>query len=146
MPTRSASAVWEGNLKNGKGKMKLGSGAFEGSYSFSSRFESGKGTNPEELIGAAHAGCFSMALANMLSEDGHIPKRIATTARVTIEKVGDSFKITSSDLTTEAEVPGIDSARFTEIAEKAKTGCPVSQALTGTKISLNAKLLAVATR
>lgn len=144
MPTRNASAIWEGDLKGGKGTMKLGSGAFEGAYSFASRFENGEGTNPEELIGAAHAGCFSMALANMLSEAGHTPKRVATSAKVTIEKVGDGFKITTFELTTEADVPGIDAGEFEKWAEKAKTGCPVSQVLTGAKITLNAKLVGAA--
>jgi len=144
MPIRNASAVWEGNLRDGKGTMKLGSGAFEGAYSFASRFADGNGTNPEELIGAAHAGCFSMAFANMLSEAGHTPNRVATTAKITIEKVGEGFKITKSELTTEADVPGIDAGKFEELAEKAKTGCPVSQALAGTNITLNAKLTGAA--
>lgn len=144
MPIRNASAVWEGNLRDGNGTMKLGSGAFEGAYSFASRFADGNGTNPEELIGAAHAGCFSMAFANMLSEAGHTPKRVATSAKITIEKVGDGFKITKSELTTEADVPGIDAGKFEELAQKAKAGCPVSQALAGTSITLNAKLIGAA--
>src|ERR1700740_2777330 len=101
MAKRTASAVWEGNLREGKGKVKLGSGAFEGQYSFSSRFEEGTGTNPEELIGAAHAGCFSMALAAGLTKAGHNSKRISTNASVTLEKVGEAFKITTIELNTE---------------------------------------------
>src|SRR6266567_4247198 len=108
MATRTGSAVWEGTLKEGKGTMKLGSGAFEGPYSFSSRFEEGKGTNPEELIGAAEAGCFSMALSSNLEKAGHPVKRIRTTANVKLEMVDGGPKITSIELQTEAEVPGID--------------------------------------
>src|SRR6266702_3394826 len=125
MATRIGSAVWDGTLKQGKGTMKLGSGAFEGKYSFSSRFEEGKGTNPEELVGAAHAGCFSMALAAGLTKAGHNPTRISTTV----------------ELNTEAEVPGIDEKTFLEYAETAKKNCPVSQALAGVDIKLNAKLV-----
>ena len=121
--------------------MKLGSGAFEGSYSFVSRFEDGPGSNPEELIGAAHAGCFSMALSHMLSEAGHIPDVVHTTAKVHIDKVGDGFKITSIELVTQGKVPGIDEETFQEKAEAAKEGCPVSQALAGTEIKLEAELL-----
>jgi osmotically inducible protein OsmC len=140
MPVRKAHAQWEGRLRDGKGTMKLGSGAFEGAYSFASRFEEAGGTNPEELIAAAHAGCFSMAFANMLDEAGHAPERIATTASVAIEKTDDGFSITRSALVTEAKVPGIDEASFREIAEKAKAGCPVSRALGGVEISLEATL------
>ncbi|MEJ2698933.1 MAG: OsmC family protein [Desulfuromonadales bacterium] len=140
MPTRTANAVWEGDLKEGKGKVALGSGSFEGSYGFASRFEDGKGTNPEELIGAAHAGCFSMALANMLAQSGSPANRIDTKASVKIEKVAEGFRITSIELTTRGEVPGIDEKTFLEHAEKAKTDCPVSQALKGTEIRLQAKL------
>jgi len=112
MSTRIGSAIWEGTLKDGKGTMKLGSGAFEGSYSFASRFEDGMGTNPEELIGGAEAGCFSMALSLGLTKAGYSPKLISTIAKVHIENVGDGFKITSIDLTTEAQVPGIDEKTF----------------------------------
>lgn len=140
MAVRKADAVWEGDLKAGQGKMKLGSGAYEGAYSFKSRFEEGAGTNPEELIGAAHAGCFSMALSNMLSEAGHVPKRVQTNAKVHLEMVEGAPKITKIELNTEGEVPGIDEKTFLDHAEKAKTGCPVSQALAGTQITLNAKL------
>lgn len=141
MPVRKANAVWHGDLKEGKGKMKLGTGAFEGAYSFSSRFEEGKGTNPEELIGAAHAGCFSMALSNILAKAGHTPKRVETNANVHLEKVGAGFKITTIELNTEAEVPGMDEHAFQEHANTAKVNCPVSQALKGVEIKLKARLL-----
>ena len=140
MATRNGSAVWEGNLKEGKGTMKLGSGAYQGPYSFSSRFESGTGTNPEELIGAAEAGCFSMALSNNLSKAGYPPKRINTTAKVNLQQVEGGFKITSIELETDAEVPGVDQAKFNELAEQTKKTCPVSVALAGTEIKLNARL------
>src|SRR5213082_3416744 len=129
MPERSATARWQGGLKDGKGTMRLGSGAFEGQYSFSSRFEEGTGTNPEELIGAAHAGCFSMALAAGLTKAGFKPTRINTKANVSLDKVSEAFKITTIELNTEAEVPGIDEKTFLEQAETAKKNCPVSQAL-----------------
>jgi len=144
MAKRTASAVWEGTLREGKGKVKLGSGAFEGQYSFASRFEDGAGTNPEELIGAAHAGCFSMALAAGLTKAGHNPTRISTKANVSLEKVGEGFKITTIELNTEGEVPGIDEKTFLEQAETAKKNCPVSQALAGTEIKLNATLVKTA--
>jgi len=141
MATRNGSAEWRGDLKGGSGTVKVGDGVFEGNYSFSSRFEEGEGTNPEELIGAAHAGCFSMALSGGLGRAGHPPKRIATTAKVHIEKVGEGFSITRIELDCEAEVPGIDEATFQDLANKAKEGCPVSKALAGTQITLNAKLV-----
>ncbi len=141
MAKRTASAVWEGTLREGKGRVKLGSGAFEGQYSFASRFEEGTGTNPEELIGAAHAGCFSMALAAGLTKAGFNPTRISTNAAVSLEKVGEGFKITTIELNTEAEIPNIDEAAFLEQAEGAKKNCPVSQALAGAEITLNAKLV-----
>ncbi|MGE0130558.1 MAG: OsmC family protein [Blastocatellales bacterium] len=144
MVTRTGNAVWEGTLKEGKGSVKLGSGAYEGPYSFTSRFENGKGTNPEELIGAAHAGCFSMALANELAQAGHPAKRVSTTARVHLEKTGDGFRITSIDLNTEAEVPGIDEQTFLKQADTAKKNCPVSKALGGTEIKLQARLMKAA--
>jgi lipoyl-dependent peroxiredoxin len=144
MAKRNASAIWEGTLKDGKGTVKLGSGAFEGQYSFASRFEEGTGTNPEELIGAAHAGCFSMALAAGLTRAGFKPTRISTNATVSLEKVGEAFKITTIELKTEAEIPEIEEAAFLEQAETAKKNCPVSQALAGTQISLNAKLVKAA--
>lgn len=141
MPVRSAEAVWEGDLQSGKGRMSFGSGAFEGQYSFSSRFEEGTGTNPEELIGAAHAGCFSMALSGALGRAGHTPTRVQTTARIHLEKSDAGFSITRSELVCEAEVPGIDEAQFAEIAEGAKAGCPVSRVLAGAEITLDARLV-----
>src|SRR5215211_5641464 len=108
MPERSATARWEGGLQSGKGTMRLGSGAFQGAYSFSSRFEQGTGTNPEELIGAAHAGCFSMALSAALGKNGFTPRRVSTSANVHLEPVEGGFGITAVDLKTEADVPGID--------------------------------------
>src|SRR5947199_9437412 len=140
MATRIGSAVWDGTLKQGKGSMKLGSGAFQGAYTFSSRFEEGTGTNPEELIGAAEAGCYSMALSANLEKAGHPPKRISTVATVKLEMIGGGPKITSIDLKTDAEVPGIDEAKFKEQAEQTKKTCPVSVALAGTQINLDAKL------
>jgi osmotically inducible protein OsmC len=120
--------------------MRLGSGAFEGQYSFSSRFEEGTGTNPEELIGAAHAGCFSMALSGALERAGHAPASIDTTARVHLERAESGFRISRIELSTTADVPGIDAAAFGEQAEAAKANCPVSQALAGVDIRLDAKL------
>jgi osmotically inducible protein OsmC len=140
MITRKASAVWEGNLLQGKGTMKLGSGAFEGAYSFTSRFKDGAGTNPEELIGAAHAGCFSMALSNILAEAGHTPTSVATDAAVSMDKVEGGFAIQRIHLKTVAVVPGIDEATFMEKAHAAKEGCPVSQALASVEITLDATL------
>ena len=141
MAVRTSEAEWQGNLAEGKGTMKLGSGAYQGQYSFKSRFESGTGTNPEELIGAAHAGCFSMALSQGLSQAGHTPKRVHTTAKVHLDKAEGGFAITRIELDCEAEVPGIDEATFRQQAEAAKTNCPVSKALAATQITLNAKLL-----
>ena len=142
MPTRKAEAEWEGNLAEGRGKLKVGSGAFEGPYSFKSRFEEGQSaTNPEELIGAAHAGCFTMALTAQLSRAGITPTRIHTGAKVKLEKVGEAFSITQIELETEAEIPGIDDATFQTYALQAKQNCPVSKALAGTDIHLSAKLL-----
>ena len=129
MAVRTASAVWEGGLKNGKGSMKLGSGSYEGPYSFLSRFENGDGTNPEELIAAAHAGCLSMALSAALERGGTPVERLSTDAKCTVEKVGDAFRITKMQLKVRAKVPGIDAAGFKDAAEKAKDGCPVSNAL-----------------
>lgn len=143
MPLRRSEAQWSGGLKDGKGTMKLGSGMFQGPYSFSSRFEQGQGTNPEELIAAAHAGCFSMALSMLLEQAGFKPENIRTTASVHIEKNGEGFKITKSELECEAQVPGIDENRFNEQAEKAKKNCPVSQALGGVQITLKTKLAAL---
>jgi osmotically inducible protein OsmC len=136
MPARTAQARWEGKLKDGNGNLKLGSGAFEGAYSFESRFQDGTGTNPEELLGAAHAACFSMALSAMLGEAGYDPASVATAAEVSIEEVGGDFKITAIKLRTEGDVPGISAEEFRQQAEKAKAGCPVSKALAGTEIQL----------
>jgi len=141
MPVRNAQAAWEGGLKGGKGTMGLGSGAYEGAYSFGSRFEEAGGTNPEELIGAALAGCYSMALAAGLEKAGHAPKRIATKARVHIEKGESGFGVTRIQLDTEAEVPGVDEAAFKQAAEATKTACPISKALASVPIELNAKLV-----
>ncbi|HWP81721.1 MAG TPA: OsmC family protein [Bacteroidota bacterium] len=141
MPVRTASAVWEGNLQQGKGTMKMSSGAYEGKYSFASRFEEGVGTNPEELIAAAHAGCFSMAFSNGLAKAGFTPTRVSTTAKVHLNKVETAFKITTVELETEGVVPGIDESKFKELAETAKKNCPVSQLLTGAEITLKAKLV-----
>ncbi|HEY0835598.1 MAG TPA: OsmC family protein [Azospirillum sp.] len=141
MAVRQSDAEWRGDLMKGSGTMRLGSGAFEGAYSFPSRFESGKGTNPEELIAAAHAGCFSMALSAGLSKAGHTPTRVHTTARAHLEKVGEGFAITRIELDCEAEVPGIDADGFQRQAEDAKKNCPVSKALAGTEITLNARLM-----
>ncbi len=142
MLKRKASAVWNGNLKEGKGRISTASGVLaDTQYSFSTRFEEGVGTNPEELIAAAHAGCFSMALSANLEKAGHPGRRVSTTANVKLEMVDGGPKITTIELNTEAEVPGIDEATFNEQAEKTKTGCPVSKALTGTDIKLNARLL-----
>ena len=141
MPARTANARWEGGLKDGKGNMRLGGGAFEGQYSFASRFEEGQGTNPEELIAAAHAGCFSMALSGALGRAGHDPTRVSTTAKVHLEKGDAGFRIPRIDLLTEAVVPGMEDAQFQEIAETAKKNCPVSQVLAGADISLQATLV-----
>ena len=116
MAVRNANALWEGNLKAGRGSMKLGSGAFEGAYSFASRFEEGTGTNPEELIGAAHAGCFSMALSAGLEKGGYIATRVETSARVHLGKIGDDTRITLIELDCEADVPGISEDEFQKIA------------------------------
>jgi len=141
MAVRTAKAEWNGNLQTGRGTMNLGSGAFEGQYSFASRFEEGAGTNPEELIGAAHAGCFSMAFAATLGRNGFEPQRVQTTAKVHLIKNDAGFAISVIDLDTEATVPGIENAKFQELAETAKQTCPVSKALAGVTIKLNAKLV-----
>jgi osmotically inducible protein OsmC len=120
--------------------MKFGGGAWEGQYSFSSRFEEGPGTNPEELIAAAHAGCFSMAFSNGLAKAGFTPTRVETTAKVYLEKVGEGNKITRINLNTVGQVPGISEDQFMELAEVAKKGCPVSQLVTGAEVTLNARL------
>jgi osmotically inducible protein OsmC len=142
MPARKADAEWNGSLREGSGKVRLGSGTFEGKYSFRTRFEDEPGTNPEELIAAAHAGCFSMALTAGLNRNGFQPKRVHTTASVHLEKVGDAFAITKIELDCEAEVPGIDDAAFQEQAAGAKENCPVSKALRAVEsITLKARLV-----
>jgi len=139
MAVRTSSAEWKGTLKQGAGTMKVGKGAWEGPYTFASRFESGRGTNPEELIGAAHAGCFSMFLAALITDAGFTPTRVSTTATV---HLADGPVIDLIELSTEAVVPGLADAAFQKHAEAAKKGCPVSKALAGPKITLAAKLLA----
>ena len=141
MAVRKSEATWKGTLREGSGAMKLGSGAYEGAYTSASRFEEAKGTNPEELIGAAYAGCYSMFLAALLSGEGLNPTRVHTTATVHLGRVENAPKITHIDLVCEAEVPGIDEAAFLKQAEAAKTGCPVSKLLTGAEINLTARLV-----
>lgn len=140
MPTRTADAEWNGDLPTGSGRMRLGSGAFDGPYDFRSRMESGGGTNPEELIGAAHAGCFSMAFAAQLGGSGHKPEHIATSAKVHFNKTDGGWTIDRIELSTRARVPGLDEAEFQRIAENAKANCPVSRALAGVDIQLQATL------
>lgn len=140
MPQRKGRAEWKGGLKDGTGSLALGSGTFEGRYSFGSRFEEGAGTNPEELIGAAHAACFSMALAAALGKAGHEPQRVSTTARVDLD-MSDGPRIATITLETEADVPGIDAEEFQKEAEGAKENCPVSRALAGVDIRLEARLV-----
>lgn len=141
MPVRTSDAVWEGDLKEGKGTMKLGGGAWQGAYSFASRFGDAGGTNPEELIAAAHAGCFSMALSHGLSQAGHTPTRVHTVAKVHLTQEGNGFNIPQIDLVTEGEVTGIDQETFQKFADDAKVNCPVSKLLTGARISLDARLV-----
>lgn len=140
MATRNAEAVWTGSLKEGKGTMKFGT--FEGAYTWSSRFENGQGTNPEELLGAAHAGCYSMALSSNLGKAGFTPTKILTQSQVTLEVIDGKSRITKIHLTTEAVVPEISDEKFQEIAAAVKEGCPVSAALASTPITLTARLLA----
>ena len=138
---KKAWAVWKGSFKEGGGTMSTETGVLrEAPYGFKSRFEGGPGTNPEELIGAAHAGCFSMAFSVMLGEAGYTANRIETRADITFEKLADGFAITASHLTVAASIPGIDAAKFAEIANRAKSGCPVSKLLNA-KISMDAKLV-----
>lgn len=142
MSKHFANASWEGNLLKGKGKYNLPSGKYEGNVSFTTRFEDDRSaSSPEELIGAALASCFSMALSHALDQAGHVPEKVETSAEVTLEKVGNGFAITDILLKTSGKVKGIDEKDFNEIAEKTKTGCPVSKALTGTKIRLEARLI-----
>lgn len=141
MKKNKAHARWEGILKDGTGEIKLDSGKCDSLYSYSSRFESSQGTNPEELIGGAHAGCFSMALANELNEEGFLPKEINTDTNVTLDKVDGSYKITKIELSTVADVSEIDKDKFAAIANRAKQNCPVSKALAGTEIVLTSAKL-----
>jgi osmotically inducible protein OsmC len=138
---RTANARWEGDLRTGQGTIRLGSGAFEGRYSFGTRFEGTPGTNPEELLGAAHAGCFSMALAAGLTKAGKPPKSVETTASVRLEKSGEAFAITGLDLTTKVDAPGLAAADFQRLTDDAKTNCIVSRALSALPITLNATLI-----
>jgi lipoyl-dependent peroxiredoxin len=137
---RKAQAQWNGGLKDGNGTLKLGSGAYEGRYSFTSRFENGTGTNPEELIGAAHAGCFSMALAAGLEKAGHTATRVATSATVHLTKGDAGFSISGIDLVTRGVVPGLSEAEFRKFADDTKTGCIVSRALSAVPMTIDAKL------
>ncbi|SHK47173.1 OsmC family protein [Rhodothermus profundi] len=140
MPVRKAQAVWNGNLREGKGSIAFG--PFEGAYTFVSRFEEGEGTNPEELLAAAHAGCFSMALAHRLDQAGHTPRRVQTEARVHLEMTGDGPRVSKVELHTEVEAPGLDEQTFLEHAEAAKEGCPISKALASVPvIELHARLV-----
>lgn len=141
MAIRKAKAVWQGKLVKGKGRVSVESGLFDAPYSFSKRFEEDMGTNPEELIGAAHAGCFSMALSAILEEAGFESKEVATEAQVSLEKVSDGFKITKIKLITKGQVSNITKEEFLDLAEKAKTGCPVSQALSAVPIELEVELV-----
>jgi osmotically inducible protein OsmC len=141
MPTRTAEAVWNGSLMEGKGQLTLGSKAFSGPYTWQARAGDAPGTNPEELLGAAHAGCFSMAFSHGLAQAGHPPTRVHTTAKVSFEKQAEGFAITRIELRTEAQVPGIDEAKFQQLAQGAKDNCPVSKALKATPIMLEAKLV-----
>jgi len=140
MPKRTAQARWEGKLKSGQGFLKLGSGVYQGPYSFGTRFENDPGTNPEELIGAAQAGCFSMFLSLLLEKAGYEPKEIATQAEVHLQQTEEGFRISEILLSTEAIVPGIDADNFQAQAEAAKQNCPVSKALAATAIKLKAVL------
>jgi osmotically inducible protein OsmC len=141
MPVKTADAVWNGSLMDGKGHLKTQSGALDVDYGWKSRAEEAPGTNPEELIAAAHAGCFSMAFSHILTESKFPPTEIKTKAEVTFAKQGDGFAITGIALKSEAKVPNISEAAFKEAAEKAKVGCPVSKALSSVKITLDAKLV-----
>jgi osmotically inducible protein OsmC len=141
MPIRTASARWQGNFTEGSGTIKTGKGGYEGNYSAKSRFEEGQGTNPEELIGAAHAGCFSMAFSKALADAGFAPNSVETTAKVHLDKTDAGMTVTRIDLETVGDVPGIDAADFQKIAEGAKENCPISRLLSpGAQISLDATL------
>lgn len=141
MITRKSDARWTGELKTGSGHLRLGSGAYEGKYSFGTRFEGAQGTNPEELLAAAHAACFSMALNAALGNAGHKAKSVATTAEVQMDKIDGGMKIVGIALTTKAEVPGLSKEAFLEFAEKTKDGCIVSKALSAVPMKLTARLV-----
>lgn len=140
MPIRSADATWNGTLKDGDGSFATQSGAVSGAYSFSTRFEDGSGTNPEELVAAAHASCFSMALSNELAKAGHEPQSVTTSAKVVLEKGDTGFGITRIDLVTTATVAGIDDEAFQELATATSKACPISKALAAVEITLSASL------
>ncbi|MEV4197373.1 OsmC family protein [Micromonospora globbae] len=141
MPIRTASARWQGNLTEGSGTLRTGKGGLEGNYSFKSRFEEGEGTNPEELIGAAHAGCFSMAFSKALADAGATPTSVETTAKVHFDKTDAGFSVTRIDLETVGQVPGLDEGEFQKLAEAAKANCPISRLLSpGAEITLTARL------
>ncbi|MFV2127736.1 OsmC family protein [Micromonospora sp. LOL_013] len=141
MPIRTASARWQGNLTEGSGTIRTGKGGYEGNYSFRSRFDEGEGTNPEELIGAAHAGCFSMAFSKGLADAGFTPTSVQTTASVHLDKTDSGMTVTRIDLETVGEVPGVDPETFQKLAEAAKANCPISRLLSpGAEITLNASL------
>jgi lipoyl-dependent peroxiredoxin len=142
MPTRTADAEWNGTLQEGNGHLRMATGAWEGPYSFASRFEEGQGTNPEELIAAAHAGCYSMALAGSLGKAGYTPGSVRTTADVRLERGEAGWNIAAIELTTEAEVEGIEEDAFQEIVEQTKESCPVSKALAAVpSITVTAKVV-----
>lgn len=141
MPVRKSTAIWEGKLRNGKGTMRVGNNIFEGKYSFVSRFEEGDGTNPEELLAAAHAGCFSMAFSGELERAGFDPQRIETTANINLVKGEKGFKIESIELQTRGNMTGIEEEKFKELAENAKNNCPVSQLFKGAEIRVSAELI-----
>jgi osmotically inducible protein OsmC len=142
MTQRNGSAEWRGDVQNGSGTLTVGEGVFEGAYSFASRFGDGTGTNPEQLIAAGHAACFSMALSNILSQAGHVPDSVRTSARIDLRNIDGAPTLAAVHLVTEGAVPGIDQEQFTTFAEQAKAGCPVSRALAGIpEITLEAKLV-----
>lgn len=141
MPVRTGQAVWKGTLKEGSGTLRTQSGAYEGPYNFVSRFESGPQTNPEELVAAAHAACYSMALSAGLEKAGFKATKVTTKASVHLEKGDAGFSITHIDLDVEADVPGVEEKQFAEISEATKSGCPISKLVTGAKVNLRARLL-----
>lgn len=141
MIDRKAHARWEGDLRAGNGTVRLGSGAFEGRYSFGSRFEQNPGTNPEELLGAAHAGCFTMALASSLAKAGYTPKSVETTAVVHLDKVDGTFTVTGIDLVTRGDVPGVTVAEFQKLADDTKVTCIISRALAAVPMTVEATLV-----